>query len=310
MPAPPLFERQFTDHQAICLVDRVLSELGLSIIEQKESLDFLASRITVEDNNGIRVSGSGKGLHHQIGARAESIEHYLTETCLAETVDCQLICNLVHQDVFRRDGIIQTLATFTNSETPVIPMDPYLDNHSPEVKIPHILLNPADDWAETSDANEYLARYSTNTGTAFGLSEAVLHALMDCIERHTQSELFLNIIGQGNNRKFSFLKSHEISDWPLINKLDIPPFHIFARATNGGAWFFLIAEAFPRMRLCEFGAGCSLSAHHAMERAITEYAQCIGLADGVETDEERTGSLMSLKPLETFRFCYETVCNF
>ena len=297
MSDPPIFERKFSGRRATCLVDRVLSELGLSIIEQKESLDFLASRITVEDNNGIRVSGSGKGLHHQIGARAESIEHYLTETCLAETVDCQFTCDLVHQDVFRRDGIIQTLATFTNSETPVIPMDLYLDNHSPEVKIPHILLNPfvADDWAETSDANEYLARYSTNTGTAFGLSEseAVLHALMECIERHTQSELFLNIIDQGNNRKFSFLKSHEISDWPLIHKLDIPPFHIFARATNGGAWFFLVAEAFPRMRLCEFGAGCSPIMQWNVQLRNMPSVLALQMVWKLMKIGERTDSLMS-----------------
>ena len=58
------------------------------------------------------------------------------------------------------------------------------------------------------------------------------------------------------------------------------------------------------MRLCEFGAGCSLSLQHALERSITEYAQCIGLTGGLETDEDRRAhrlfdELPGLRRLET-----------
>ena len=304
-----IFERQFTSWQAMNRIKDIFSKLGLSIVDECIEVDFLASHLTVEDGHEVIASGSGKGVHHRIGAMAECLEHYLTETYLAEFETCRSSHEIADQDVLKQDGIIQSLRGFLDCETPVVSMRLYLDDSSSEVMVPHILINPAVANVSgcDSDANGYLSRYSSNTGTAFGLteSEAILHALMECIERHTQSELFLSMIGQINSKFFLFDKNKTFYLPPFRELLrNLPSFNIFAQAAAGGTWFFLASEAYPRMRLCEFGAGCSLSLQHALERSITEYAQCIGLTGGLETDEDRRAhrlfdELPGLRRLET-----------
>ena len=84
----------------------------------------------------------------------------------------------------------------------------------------------------------------------------------------------------------------------------LPEFHLYGGTALGGTWFFTAFEATPRGNLAEFGAGCSHDPLHALKRAVTELAQCLGLVaeTGLKEDERAMrlfAELPGLTPLKT-----------
>jgi len=314
-----IFERDFTPNEAQQRVELVFSNLELAILEERTELGFLASHVVVEGPDGVISSGSGKGIYHRTGAKAESIEHYLTQTILAETFARGQTYAIADQSALLLDGIIQSLRKFTECEVPVISLKAY-DDPQEEVLVPHILLNPdvSDVHEKPTDANRFMSKYSTNSGTAFGLTaeEALLHALMECIERHSQSMLFLGLVGKDIPVGFyHFLNPNATTTIPVYNRFaDLPDFTVFGCKANGGVYFFCATEAKPVNRLAEFGAGCSFNASYALERAVTEYAQCIGIVGGAELDEDKRAHdlfdrLPGLKTLEALTVGSDVVAS-
>ncbi|MEE9427996.1 MAG: YcaO-like family protein [Paracoccaceae bacterium] len=287
-------ERSFSPNDASLQIDNLFDELGLKVLEDRHEQGFSASHIVVEGENGILSSGSGKGVHHKIGARAECIEHYFTQTALARPEGTASSHQVANQKLLANDGIIRSLLQFDEIEIPVVKMDPLDECIDASVLIPHTLINPdIFDVHETDDeAHLFLGKYSSNSGTAFGLTkyESQLHALMETIERHTQSNLFLSILGHKVEQDFvhtklsSKLMGH-LSCAPELTEL--PEINLIGCKTLGGAYFFCAVEASPKGTLAEYGAGCSQDALFALERAVSECAQCIGIVKGEELEEDK-----------------------
>lgn len=193
-------ERSFPTDTALKRVEEIFKKLNLTVLENRHESSYSASHIVVKTQGGFVSSGSGKGLHHRIGARAECIEHFVTQTELAKPERFQMCHEIAAQDGLQNDGIVQSLLQFDDTQIPVVPMKRIATPDGEEINIPHVLLNPdmLNELEADAEVNGFLGKYSSNTGTAFGLdaTEAQLHALMESIERHTQSQLFLNFLGQ------------------------------------------------------------------------------------------------------------------
>lgn len=167
------------------------------------------SYVELMDPSGNTVSsGSGKGKHHPLGGLAEAIEHYYTivdspqvERVKGKQVRCQKI--------LAKCGIVQELKHYDDDEITVTNYYNWMD-HSKICKVPHVLINPwfIRDLDLLSPAEKYLARYSTNSGTALGLTteDSILHGLSEEIERHYLSHFYLKEAGLESNFTFQELK--------------------------------------------------------------------------------------------------------
>jgi ribosomal protein S12 methylthiotransferase accessory factor len=313
-----IFERELNSVVAMHRIETIFKTLDISVLKQSSNDEFLVSRVTLEGKSGIESIGSGKGVYHKIGAFAESLEHYLTEEYLTKNDGFKKSYEISEQDVLKSDGVIQSLRKFSDSDTPVIAMQDFQNGE--HIYIPHLLVNPLIDttYLETNKANLFISRYSSNSGTAFGLTEteAQLHALMESIERHALSNLYLALVGQGNPQEFVYFNSSET--YEIVTEFGLestfPPFRLFGCKSVGGSYFFAAVEEDNSKQVVEIGSGCSMSAKHALERAITELAQSFGLyREGVPLDYNSflklADELPNLNPLKRVIIDYNIVKN-
>jgi len=141
-----------------------------------------------------------------------------------------------------------------------------------------------------NQATLFLRKYASNSGTAFGLTEheALLHSLLEVLERHCTSLLYLGILGQQDLTLKFIPDAHDaLTALGLSEELSsLPGFHLYGGQVLGDTWFFTAFETNPRGRMAEFGAGCSRDPLHALGRAVTEYAQCLGLVTAAVGEKE------------------------
>ena len=186
-------ERDFSTNIALENVLDVIQELQL-----RPRIDFLNEQAQVTnlkllDLDGNIVSeGSGKGEHHKIGALAESIEHYFLDK--EQNSDLLKLRNLIANINLFNDGLIQHLSLFNLDEEllcerleSVHPIGKSRQESELEqtcIDIPLILRDVCGTLSKkNNDAENFLSKYSTNSGVAFGCSrnEAILHAALEII---------------------------------------------------------------------------------------------------------------------------------
>lgn len=182
-------------------------------------------------------------------------------------------------------GIIQELKNYDDDELTVTHYYNWMD-HSKICKVPHVLINPwfIKDLGSLSPAERYLARYSTNSGTALGLTteDSVLHGLSEEIERHYLSHFYLKEAGFESDFTFQELKLSKDS-WlnksPYDSMLDrlskYQDYKIIISMTLFMSFSLVIARPFggETAGMSVLGSGASYNPREAIRRALGEFTQ-------------------------------------
>lgn len=283
-------EREFTASEALAKIIDAIGSLGLNYTLSPSNTSDLIATATLIDESGKTLSeGAGKGLSCRVGALAECIEHLYATSDITQQTRLIKSRKIALQKFTIVDEVIANLPDKDIS----LPCLPFFEiSEGSEVQVPAALISTNRKVLETTmncpDTN-FLARYSTNSGTAFGCSfnEAILHGLNEVVERHTLSCLFMSACKQS-------LRQHTYTPSPALMSLvrlelcdasiDTSWMNILLIESATGVFFSaaLPKEEKSQFILCPVGSGCSISPVTAVTRAITELMQVTALYDESE----------------------------
>lgn len=289
-------ERELTPAEALSQLNKVINELGLNAVTRYTSRNRLVATAELFDkNNNLIESGAGKGPDSLIGALAESIEHYSTfQPHIGDLHHhrCDFIATQKHSEC---EGLLSSLPR-TGEKIECFKLTT-LDKRE-ELYIPSILLCPKN--AERFSTNrspdvQYLARYSSNSGIAFGCTEAeaLLHGTNEVIERHILSCFFMAVCSIGPAMDLytpsEKLLTSALQDNPSAiesaNKLQI----IIIKDMLGVYFTVAFPKAGPGdLHISPIGSGCSLDIRTAIQRATTEQFQSHSLYGIAEEAIDKT----------------------
>ncbi|MEW5621436.1 YcaO-like family protein [Pseudomonas putida] len=287
-------ERELNIEEAYNRLTRLHHHLGLQSKTKLSKKSSLVATCHLYDSAYKEVScGAGKGEHCELGALAESLEHYFVDKSTPPLIES--------------DQILQSIAPFDDWLLKSIPPDcriPYFSlqalNSYDEIAIPAILIAPSSrniDEIEKTAAG-FLSKYSTNSGTALGCTEneALLHAINEAIERHALSMYYLSLCGLTSPPKLyqpsnSFLEETFAHDTELLRrarKLEIYLTHDFYEVS----FCIAVSRSKKEGSLSSIGSGSSINPSIAMYRAVTEQIQCEQLSGATEKQEDLSAEKM------------------
>lgn len=292
-------ERELHHFETRQRLDSLCEKLDLVQEITLHGLHQLTATCTLYSPMGHPVSmGAGKGRDCELGAVAESLEHYFLERQAEQPPKHHFGSRITESNHYHDDWIIRSIP----AETTVPSFGMQTLEHHQHIIVPSILLNPAlhcSENAETSGA-AFLSKYSSNSGTALGCTEneAFLHAINEAIERHALSAFYLSVCGLGPQFKLMTpapeLIQESFAKHPgLLNHVD--QLNIYMTDVFYGV-VFCIAIAPPEHSgdLSIVGSGCSAHAGVALYRAVTEQIQCAQLRGDDEIEEDqRTAALLA-----------------
>ena len=270
------------------VMNYTFTESEVEFLNKLSKHNSLVATCHLYDSTYKEVScGAGKGEHCELGALAESLEHYFVDKASPDSI--------------ASDQVLRSIAPFDDWLLKSFPPDcqvpcfrlQALTSYG-EIEIPAILIAPSSkniDEIEKTAAG-FLAKYATNSGTALGCteSEALLHAINESIERHALSMYYLSLCGLASPLEIyrpsdTFLEETFAHDTKLLHhakKLEIFLTHDFYEVS------FCIAISRNRKEgsLSGLGSGSSINPSIAMYRAVTEQIQCEQLYGSIEKQED------------------------
>lgn len=298
-----LFERSYPAQVAEQILEEWLAAQGLQIRTEFTSCDHKVSHICLVDAQGnSEAEGSGKGQFHELGAVAEAIEHFFgvkenPEKLIAVSTD-----TIVEQDLLGSCGIIAGLRNFPRQTVTAVEMETNIESGEAICLVPAILTNPnlPHKYRQNNEAEHFLARYSTNSGTALGIDyfDALVHATNEVIERHCLSHFFLHLVGLRSEVSFKlgtkdFLA--ELRDQFLNIGLLGRDIKVVLSGSFLGFYFCAVIDDLPwNSGMAVIGSGVSLSRFCAVERGVNEFVQmhCL-MTDDLRCEDSTTEKLLS-----------------
>lgn len=281
-------ERSLTAKQAVMVAKSFLAEKGFSLQVRSIGRELETIRVEIFDLKGISSVGSGKGIGEQALASAlfEAIEHYVYTSIGGNgtSVPQKL---LLHGSDHLLNKISPSFCSISGDQSLAFTrtkMREFLGKRS--IFYPSFLLNPyfhPNLPKELSDIRKYrLSRYSTNSGTAAGtsFSEALLHGVLEVVERDAIGLLFLGGVFKQKPQPIRKLNKPTLPDETqnLLNEIE--------RETGGKTSLIDITTDLKvpatLAHICVergkfkgnyFGSGASLSAEYSFERAALEALQ-------------------------------------
>ncbi|NBA97709.1 YcaO-like family protein [Pseudomonas sp. R5(2019)] len=287
-------EREFQRHDSLKKIIYCIESLGLRYaIHQQDPLGLVASATLVDINDNIVSSGAGKGEDCEVGALAESLEHYIMLNSTDEQIDLATCNDILMQGHIVADEIIGNLPA-TELRIPCIKLEGLHSNTS--VYVPAAIVSTNEDSLQkTLDCpfTGFLARYSTNSGTAFGCSfnEAILHGLNEVIERHMLSVLYMQLCNQHVpvliHKPSPSLMKAVLREIPTAAP-HVKSMRVLLSKTTAGVFFSVATpiKSNSKFILHPIGSGCSVSAVIAVKRSITELLQAMALYDESEAESD------------------------
>jgi ribosomal protein S12 methylthiotransferase accessory factor len=285
-------EREFSAGEALAKIIDAIGSLGLNhTIHMSNTSGLIATAILTDKSGNILSEGAGKGPLCDIGALAESIEHLCASGDIAQQATRIKSRELLQQKFTIVDEVIANLPN-KDLSIPCLPF--YNIYESMKIYVPAALVSTNRDLLESTmncpDTN-FLARYSTNSGTAFGCSfnEAILHGLNEVIERHTLSYLLMSACKQ-SLKQCTYTPSPALMDLARMElndgSIDTSWMKILIIESTTGAFFSIALprETKSQFILCPIGSGCSISPVTAVTRSITELIQVTALYDESERE--------------------------
>lgn len=297
---------------------KVLSALGLheTLTETRAGTPLSVWRCQLRDEADQPVPygrGLGKGSREEAetGALFEALEHYLTGP---DTFDAQQVQWCSGAELLAGplgDDVCAPLLRAADRVAcqPYLPVD---GGAAPPLALPVIMstswyYDTEDLRQATGDATDYrqLARYGSNSGSAIGstLTEALLHALNECIERDALSLLLARAWpGAGAYRPrlvdVTTLPPTLAAGHRQAETLRGAPVHLVDVSTDLGVPSYVACTSGPGSFELRFGAGTSLSPHYAAWRALGELVQ-----SSVTPSQPSAIPLDGLAPYPALRAC-------
>ncbi|WBM32348.1 MULTISPECIES: YcaO-like family protein [Pseudomonas] len=287
-------ERELNTEEAYIRLKNLRDRLGLHSQIKLSKINSLVATCHLYESAYKEVScGAGKGDLFELGALAESLEHYFVDKATPILIDS--------------DQILESIAPYDDWLLKSIPPDcriPSLSfqalNTYDEITIPAILVAPCskniDEIEKT--AGGFLAKYATNSGTALGCTEneALLHAINEALERHALSMYYLSLCGLTSPPKLykpssSFLEEtfgHDSKLIRQIHKLEIYLTHDFYDVP----FCIAVSRCKKEGSLSSVGSGSSINPGIALYRAVTEQIQCAELSGPEEKQEDQAVAKM------------------
>lgn len=284
-----LLQGAFDDMGLMCVVDRLGEHVAIAGLYEE----------------GILVSeGAGKGDNCEIGAMAESLEHYCLQNEFEGDGNNYSIEAVSGQRPLCRDGVIRSLSEFCG-DIECVRFNGV--SQGDEVVVPKALVSPWD-YVPNSPCGFFLERYSTNSGSAFGctLDEALLHGVNEVVERHVLSLFMLESVGGISGVKINEMPPGMMGELFVSLGLEVDEaIRVYYVSDFFESYFFLAIRAREE---CEFllpqlGAGCSQSFALAFSRAVFELRQAEALYGYEErlVDEQAVRIIERSKRLEGLR---------
>jgi ribosomal protein S12 methylthiotransferase accessory factor len=313
------YERSVSASEALAIIESAYAREGLSaeLIAGMPGSLFPVYRCTVRDANGQAVAhSSGKGQLEQARASAlfeawQHLQHRRGQSSLPQDGRLRVmpIREVLEQPELRREAMLYRLAEdFPSCELACMRYQAVADT-ADTIWYPAFARNPSYRWHPAEDDElEYTPylRYAYDSGTASGVNigEAVLHGLLEVIERDALSMAFLDWY---------------VRDPPEVRLIDMASFPIelcklraeVEEFINNKILFIDITsdigvpgyaalpgelDSFPG----SIGSGASLSSAYAAERSLTELAQAVHFArlDIDTTHQHRLENLQQWPILE------------
>jgi len=141
------FERSFSLVQAQEKIEDIFVALGLVKLAEETVDDRLATFVEFQNSSAEAFGGAGKGRYHRLGAYAECLEHFITETTLSQVAERKSAHEVARQSEFLRDGYVQALRQFPDEDIPVLELRPVGEDNAKPVYVPQLLLNPSPDYS-------------------------------------------------------------------------------------------------------------------------------------------------------------------
>ncbi|WP_200973999.1 YcaO-like family protein [Klebsiella pneumoniae] len=260
-------------------------ESGISIKVPDNHHDNMVAAINNQSGETITY-GCGKGVDYHIGAFGECIEHlhlWLTAQRIESVHVPVKLSMLYDDDIFIRHSINYLSKEDSCYAIPFIEMGEGQIRYIP-TELVNVFYTPVKNRGNNDDYTKFLRRYASSSGTAFGFSreDAILHAMLEIIERHEISNLFLSIIGfHSSDKPYTCISNYSFSN--EINEVSIrvasntitKKVESLILETEFGAFFsFTIAEVKTSREIKRiWGAGCSLYRDLAIYRSVAECEQ-------------------------------------
>lgn len=270
---------------------------------------------------GIVVSeglGKGRGLQSEVSAASEAIEHYFLSTANQVGRHSTLVTaaarEIAAQPQVHDDRLLRYLESLNPRAAVGCGVYQSLTAPSSSILIPLFIVDPTyathplpgDDLAYRQ-----LLRYGSSNGSAAGttLTESLLHGLLECVERDAVSRFFLQRYRADNDRRVRVLL-------PELLPSELHRLMTTVEAQTQGSVLIIdvttelgIPSYLANLRTQAhpfgiFGAGCSIDAPYAIERALTELLQKLYDPDQAYVNVNRrlieaTRRWPSLAPLAT-----------
>lgn len=310
------FERQFSDTISLEIAASFCKKNSLSFIfnSKGERLKTFTCRLFNIHGELMSIgNGKGLGLQSKVSAIYEAIEHWCTANFYNQNLNNRLfkvlaipeVEKLIGEkaiDILLREQGHQSIycRQYSNiSSKQVLYYPLFLSN-------PNYSLNPA-----TGDNIDYtyIDCYSTNSGTATGLSipEALIHSICELIERDALSLMLINLFIKSNPNKVTFIDKKSI---PKIQQYIVSQIEsvcndevIILEATSDFAIpTFIVSLKNSHFTLNPIGSGCSLSKCYALERALLETLQSFHLYDS-DVENEDLRILKEYEKLPNYEAC-------
>ena len=221
-PELPARERSFSIIESEPRIAAITAAFSKALgIQLRETSSFGRTCAVAELDGAEITCGFGKGAHARIGALGECVEHLHLWRSASDYANISL--EIPADEVYRGD-IFARVGTGFAEPGAKLRVLPYKMLHRDTTEfIPFSLING--DYGSGDCAPElhdlFWRRYASSSGTAFGLSfeDALLHAMLEVIERHEISRLFLNILQTcGDHSPYYLLRDYDFH-------LESPFFH-------------------------------------------------------------------------------------
>lgn len=288
-------EREFSPSVALLKIEKIIHSLNLSAVTHHIDKDKLVATAQLFDKNHTLIeAGAGKGPNSLIGALAESIEHLSTFQLNEDDRSIQRCGFIASQKAAECDGFLTSLPC--RSEL----IDCFrlkTLNETEELLVPSTLLSPllkADSSRNAGASMQFLTRYSSNSGTAFGCTkaEALLHGINEVIERHVLSRFFMAICAIGPAMKLYSPSKDLLARSLQNNPSALERAHQLQIIIIKDVMNVYFSVAIPKSGPGEFhlspiGSGCSLDICTAIQRATTEQFQVHELYDDAQEAIDR-----------------------
>ncbi|MDR8384316.1 YcaO-like family protein [Pseudomonas sp. JL2] len=288
-------ERELTSTEALFNIMSTLHTLGFRAEARYTTPSRLVATAELFDSdNHFIESGAGKGPDALIGALAETIEHASSFLAPNHESTWHSTDSIASQKAAKYDGFFTRLPY---SDEPIDCFTLTSLDKKEHLIAPSALLCPAAARSNSNDTRstmQFLARYSSNSGIAFGCTEneALLHGIQEIIERHVLSLFFMAICGIGPKMDL-YKPSTSLLNKALLNDPSaLEPANKLQIIIIKDVLSVYFAVAFPKagpgdQPLSPIGSGCSMDICTAIQRAVTEQFQSESLYDVFEDSMDR-----------------------